>query len=155
MHAKSKLRKSRMHMISGISVLVTSSRWRAPRSRSCCRRRAPARAAAIPASRRRPARQTHRTIFRFIKHACKIKTQEVADMHMISGISVLAIHHLDGEPLGVGAAVGAGPRPGRLQSRRAAVGRGRRVVEGVAAQLCFVAETRISGSQAPGDGLAC
>ena len=51
-------------------------------------------------------------------------------MHMISGISVLAIHHLDGEPLGVGAAVGAG-------------------------QLCFVAETRISGSQAPGDGLAC
>ena len=40
-------------------------------------------------------------------------------MHMISGISVL-IHHLDGEPLGVGAAVGVGPRgvgpwPGRRQ----------------------------------------
>ena len=33
---------------------------------------------------------------------------EAADMHMISGVSVL-IHHLDGEPLGVGAAVGVGP----------------------------------------------
>ena len=32
-------------------------------------------------------------------------------MHMISGIGVFAIHHLDGEPLGVGAAVGVGPRP--------------------------------------------
>ena len=61
---------------------------------------------------------------------------EAADMHMISGVSVLLIHHLDGEPLGVGAAVGVGPRPRWLRSRRAvgvlAVGCGGRVVEGVA-----------------------
>ena len=74
-------------------------------------------------------------------------------MHMISGISVL-IHHLDGEPLGVGAAVGVGPRgvgpwPGRLRSRRAAgvppVGRGSRVVEGVAAS--DAAPLRVSSAQ--------
>ena len=49
-------------------------------------------------------------VFSFHQNACKLKAQEVTDMHMISGISVLAIHHLDGEPLGVGAAVGVGPR---------------------------------------------
>ena len=57
MHANSKLRRSRGYAydLRSQCTTYTSSRWRAPRSRSCRRRRTPAQVAAIPVSRRRPA----------------------------------------------------------------------------------------------------